>query len=82
MVAEALGIAREQRDDATMADLGAQQVYQMVGRMKLPQRLREVGVKEEDLPRLAELAAASKTVQNNPGPVSAEQLERVLREMW
>jgi alcohol dehydrogenase class IV len=51
--------------------------------MDLPQRLREAGVAESDLPRLAEVAFANRTVQNNPKPiVSVEQLERLLRDAW
>ena len=50
--------------------------------MKLTQRLRDVGVNENDLPRLAELAAESRTVKNNPKPVNAAQVESLLRLAW
>jgi maleylacetate reductase len=81
--AEALGIPRDQRGDAAMAEAAAQQVFDMIGRMGLPQRLRDVGVREDDLPRLARLAFEGRTVHNNPRPVAdAEQIEGLLREAW
>jgi maleylacetate reductase len=60
-----------------------QRIFELIGRMDLPQRLREAGVAESDLPRLAEIAFTNRTVQNNPKPiVSIEQLERLLRDAW
>ncbi len=54
-----------------------------VGKMRLPQRLREVGVQESDLPNLAEIAFQSKTVQNNPKPIAESgQLLSLLSAMW
>ncbi len=81
-IAEALGIAREDHGDATLAESAAQWVYDLAGQLQLPQRLRQVDVKQSDLPRLAELASRSRTVQNDPRPVSAAQLEQLLYEMW
>jgi maleylacetate reductase len=81
-IAEAMGIAHDGRDDEELARVAAQRVYNLVGQMNLPQHLHEVGVKESDLPRLAELAAQSRTVQNNPKPVNAAQVEALLRAAW
>jgi maleylacetate reductase len=81
-IAAAIGISREGRDGAGMASDAAGAVYAMVAQMKLPQHLREADVKEDDLPRLAGLAAASRTVQNNPKPIDAAQVEAILRAAW
>ena len=81
-VAEAMGLAREGRSDEALALAAAQWVYDLVGQMKAPQHLRDVGVAEADLPRLARLAAESRTVQNNPKPVTAAQVEEILRAAW
>ena len=60
-----------------------QYISELVARMRLPQRLREVGVGESDLPRLAEIAFRNRTVQNNPKPITdVTQLENLLRESW
>jgi alcohol dehydrogenase class IV len=81
--AEALGIPRERRSDAALAEAAAQHVFDMIGGMGLPQRLRDVGVGQDDLPRLARLAFEGRTVHNNPRPIAdAGQIEELLREAW
>ena len=83
LAAEALGIARAGRGDAALAEAAAQHVFDMIERMGLPQRLRDVGVGQEDLPRLARLAFEGRTVHNNPRPIGdAGQIEGLLREAW
>jgi maleylacetate reductase len=65
------------------ADAAADWVYQLVGQLGLPQHLREAGVRQADLPRLAQLAFESRTVQNNPKPIaSPAALETLLRAAW
>ncbi len=81
-VAQAMGLMRDGQSDQVLADAAARRVYDMVAAMNLPQRLRKVGVSENDLPRLAELAAQSRTVKNNPKPIDAPQVESVLRAAW
>jgi lactaldehyde reductase len=66
-----------------MAEAAAQHVYELVAQLGLPQRLGEVGVKEADLPHLAETALKSAAVQNNPKPITeAAQAEAVFRAAW
>jgi alcohol dehydrogenase class IV len=61
----------------------AQAVYKLIGRIGLPQRLRDVGVAEADLPHLARTALKSQAVRNNPKPITdAAQTEAVLRAAW
>ena len=58
-------------------------IYAMIGQMKLPQHLRDVGIAERDLPRLAQIALQSAAVRNNPAPVTeVTQIESVLRAAW
>ena len=81
--AEALGLPLDGNRPAVIMEETAQRVYELVGDMRLPQRLREVGVKREDLPRLGQLAFQNQTVQNNPKRISdATQLEELLRAAW
>jgi len=80
--AEALGISPAGRS-IEAAEAAEHEVYDWIGRMRLPQRLRDVGVPEEALPELAQMAFASRTVQNNPKPpADAAQIEALLREAW
>ena len=46
------------------------------------ERLRDFGVPEEDLPSLAEEAAARPGSRANPRPVTAADAETLLRSIW
>lgn len=81
--AQAMGVSFDGISPQGIIKVMGQRIFELIGRMHLPQRLREAGVAESDLPRLAELAFANRTVQNNPKPIaSVEQLERLLRNAW
>jgi maleylacetate reductase len=81
--AEAMGISIAGRSAEASVEEAIQAIYDLIGRMHLPQHLRDVGVQESDLPHLAQLALSSRTVQNNPKPItSAAQIEEVLRAAW
>jgi maleylacetate reductase len=81
--AEMIGIARDSRGDAALAEAGIERVAALIAQLGLPQRLRDAGVPEAALPQLAELAFQSRTVQNNPKPISAvAQLEELLQAAW
>jgi len=82
LAAAALGLPPADSPIAA-AMAAADWVYQLVGRLGLPQHLRDAGVNEADLPRLAQLAFESRTVQNNPLPItSPAPLEALLRAAW
>jgi maleylacetate reductase len=81
--AEAMRISSNGTSPKGVIEAMAQRVFEFIGRMDLPQRLRDTGVAESDLPRLAEIAFANRTVQNNPKPITnIEQLERLLQDAW
>jgi len=85
--AEAMGIGRDQGRDKSRnyerAEEAVERVYALIGQMNLPQRLRDVGVQEDDLPRLAQVALSSRAVQSNPRRITdARQIEQVLRAAW
>lgn len=80
-VARAMGLTGGA--DPELAEQAAQTVYELITDIGLPQRLRDVGVAEADLPRLAQLALKSQAVQNNPKPITdAAQTEAVFRAAW
>jgi maleylacetate reductase len=81
--AEALDISVGGTNPRGVIEAMGQSIFELIGRMNLPQRLRDAGVAESDLPRLAEIAFQNRTVQNNPKPITnVEQLERLLRDAW
>ncbi len=80
---EAMGIAFDGRSVEEVVEAVAQRIYDLIGQMNLPQRLRDAGVNQADLPRLAQVALESRTVQNNPKPITgAAQIEALLRAAW
>ncbi len=81
--AAAMGMALEGRSAESAGLAAIQRVTDLVAELKLPQRLREAGVQEADLPRLAQLALRSSAVQSNPKPIREPgKIEELLREMW
>jgi alcohol dehydrogenase class IV len=81
--AAALGLAPKEQRARAAADAAAEKVSRLVGQLNLPQRLRDAGVNEADLPRLAQLAYQSRTVHNNPKPITGPApLEALLRAAW
>ncbi len=81
--AAAMGISLEGRSAEAAVEQAVQRIYDLIGHMNLPQRLRDVGVAEADLPQLAQIAFQSRAVQNNPRSISgAEQIEAVLQAAW
>lgn len=81
--AEAMGISLAGRSTEAAVGEAIQHIYTLIADMHLPQRLRDVGVQEADLPQLAQLAFQNRTVQNNPKPITdPAQLETLLRTAW
>jgi len=81
--AGAMGISREEGSAGATAEEGISRVYELIGSMGLPQRLRDAGVEEAQLPHLARLAFASRTVRSNPRSITdAAEIEALLRAAW
>ena len=81
--AEAMGITLAGRSAEAAVEEAIEAIYAMIGQMNLPQHLRDVGVEERDLARLAQAALQSQAVRNNPRPITeAAQIEAVLRAAW
>ncbi len=57
-------------------------LHALIGRLGVPQRLRDLGLALGDLPRLAEIARHSMAVQNNPRPAAMDEIEAVYRAAW
>jgi alcohol dehydrogenase class IV len=81
--AEAIGLDTHGLSPEAAALAAADWVSHLVARLGLPQRLRDAGVAEADLPRLAHLALQSRAVRSNPRPVRDEaEVEALLAQMW
>jgi alcohol dehydrogenase class IV len=76
-------IGLTQTTDESLAAALAEWVEQLVAQMDLPQRLRDAGVSEELLPKLAENMLKSSAVQQNPKALpSPDQALALLRMAW
>ena len=81
--AEAMGLSTNGISQAAAMEALAQKIFDLVGKMDLPQRLRDAGVNESDLPHLAQLGFQNRTIQNNPKPITEPaQIEALLRAAW
>jgi maleylacetate reductase len=79
--ARAMGLSGA--DDADLAEAACRAVHDLVAAIGLPQRLRDAGVAEADLPGLAQAALSSSAVRNNPVRITgADELETVYRAAW
>lgn len=82
-IAEAMGVTMPTQSNKSKAEAAIQAVERLIGQIGLPQRLCETGVKEADLPHLAQLALQSSAVQQNPKPLSAAtQAEAIFGAAW
>lgn len=82
-VAVAMGLEVAGQSDEVAGEAAAQHVFNLVSQLGLPQRLRDTGVREADLPYLAQLALKSSAVQSNPKPLTgAAQAEAIFRAAW
>ncbi len=79
----AMGINVNGRGPVEAVRFAADSISKLTEQMNLPQHLRQVGVAQADLPRLAQLAFKNHPVQNNPKPVTGvDQIEKILEEAW
>ena len=58
----------------------ARELWDLAGRLGAPRSLRELGMTEADIPRIADLAVASPYA--NPRPVTRTAVEALLRAAW
>ena len=81
-IARNLGVTERGSDVAT-AEAGIDLLVELSIACGLPQRLREVGVKETDLPHLAdESMKVTRLLKNNPRPMTRDDAEAIFRAAW
>jgi alcohol dehydrogenase class IV len=81
--AAAMGLPTEDTRQIDIVAALIREISELIHRLNLPQRLREVGVGESDLPDLARIALQNRSIQNNPRPVTdVNQLQQLLRDAW
>lgn len=73
-IAEAMGCRTEGMEAKEAAQAAVDAVKALSLRIGIPQKLKEIGVKEEDLPKLAQSAFADVCTPGNPRDVTVEDL--------
>jgi len=81
-IARALGVTTTGMPEA-VAEAGLRRLEQLSAACGIPARLREVGVPEADLPRLAEEAMkVTRLLKNNPRAITVADAARIYREAF
>jgi maleylacetate reductase len=74
LISQALG-----RPDMSAGDA----VAELIADLGLPHRLRDVGIRKEQLPLIADLCAKHPVVRSNPRPITApEDIGQILDQAW
>lgn len=71
-IAKAMNVYKEGMSKEEAADAACEAVRQLSVRVGIPQHLSEIGIKEEDLPKLAKSAFADVCTPGNPREVTEE----------
>lgn len=58
----------------------ARGLWELAGKLGAPRSLADLGMKEEDIPHIAELAVTNPYA--NPRPVTRDGIESLLRDAW
>jgi alcohol dehydrogenase class IV len=80
-VARAMG-ADPAAGEGALADGAAERVRALAADVGIPARLRDVGVREEDLPRIAAKALEDASHRTNPRPCSEADLLAIARAAY
>jgi alcohol dehydrogenase len=79
-MAEAFGISTAHLDDLTAAETAVEAIKRLAEDLRVPKHLAEFGVKEDDLPSLAEgVMKVTRLLANNPRMVSLEDAIEIYR---
>lgn len=81
LLLDALGGTRSGSPDADGAEC-AERIAAFVHRLPLPQRLRDVGVNEQELAEIAHLTMSDYMMANLPRPMSEDEVLALLRSVW
>jgi alcohol dehydrogenase class IV len=81
LIAGALGLPAQ--DTASAAAAAVARAEDLIAAASLPTRLRDVGVPQDGLGRLAEAVMHDRQLRNNPRPVaSAVEIQELLNRIW
>lgn len=81
-IAKAMGVYKQGMTPAEAAQAAVDAVRELAVRVGIPQHLAELGIKEEDLPRLAEAAMADVCTPGNPRDVTYDDILALYKKAY
>ena len=81
-IAKAMGADTAGMDAGQAADAAIEAVRKLSLSIGIPQRLHQIGVREEDIPALAAAAFNDVCTGGNPRPTSIEEIEKIYRTAY
>lgn len=81
-IARALGVDTQGMSVPEAAAAVIPRLEALIAALGLPNRLSQLGVNQEDIPKLAELAHQDVCLLTNPCPYSLQEIEDLYREAW
>lgn len=82
LIARAMGAKVERLSTREAAQKAAELVYELTADVKLPVSLKEMGFRQEDVPKMAEVCITKYPRPNNPRPMSPEECRSLFEAMW
>lgn len=81
-IARVMGVKANGQSTRELAMQVIEKIEKLLVEIELPAKLSQLGVKREDIPRMAELAQQDICLLTNPCPYSREEIEVIYHEAW
>jgi 1,3-propanediol dehydrogenase len=81
-IANAMGIDTRGKTAQEAADQVPERIIQLISELHIPTKLSQLGVKKEDIPRMARDAAEDLCMMTNPHKYSVAEIESMYREAF
>jgi len=82
-IAEAMGLDAEDLRSEELAVSISDGIFELMDEVKMPRRLRDLGIPREAVPRMAEkLFSLRRLIQRNPEPVTKKKALELIEGMW
>jgi alcohol dehydrogenase class IV len=82
-IAESMGIDSKGLGTKKMADSISDSIFELMAKVQLPRRLRDLDIPHGAVPEMAEkLLSIRRLIQRNPKPVTKRKALRLIEEMW
>jgi 1,3-propanediol dehydrogenase len=81
-VARAMGERIEFLSSREAGQRACERVYDLMKDVRMPVSIKDLGYRQEDLPKMAEICVTRFQRPNNPRPMSQEDCVALFKSMW